>query len=136
MWSDAAAADGSVQATRGDQRITPLGAFLRSTSIDELPQLLNVLNGTMSLVGPRPHPAALNVEYMGLIPNYTARHRVVPGMTGLAQILGFRGESRSPSVMEKRVELDLEYIRTRSLGADIRILFRTLGAVIRGANAY
>jgi putative colanic acid biosynthesis UDP-glucose lipid carrier transferase len=136
MWTNAAAADGSVQATRGDKRITPLGAFLRSTSLDELPQLLNVLNGSMSLVGPRPHPVELNLRYLGVIDRYAGRHRVVPGITGLAQINGFRGETRSPSAMQKRVEFDLEYIRTRSLGTDILILIRTVGSVIRGVNAY
>jgi exopolysaccharide biosynthesis polyprenyl glycosylphosphotransferase len=136
MWSDAPGADGSVQATRGDTRITRIGSFLRSTSLDELPQLLNVLNGTMSLVGPRPHPVELNLRYLGVIERYAVRHRVVPGITGLAQVNGHRGETRSPSAMQRRVDFDLEYIRTRSLGADIWIIFRTVASVIRGVNAY
>jgi len=136
MWSDAASSDGSVQATRGDRRITPIGAFLRSSSLDELPQLLNVLNGTMSLVGPRPHPVDLNLRCLGLIARYACRHRVMPGITGLAQINGFRGETFLRCAMQRRVDLDIEYIRTRSLGTDIAILFKTVGTVIRGKNAY
>jgi exopolysaccharide biosynthesis polyprenyl glycosylphosphotransferase len=136
MWYDAAGADGSVQATRGDKRITRIGSFLRSTSLDELPQLLNVLNGTMSLVGPRPHPVELNLRYLGVIARYAVRHRVVPGITGLAQINGHRGETRSASAMQRRVDYDLEYIRTRSLGSDIWIILRTIASVIRGVNAY
>jgi putative colanic acid biosynthesis UDP-glucose lipid carrier transferase len=136
MWSGAPGADGSVQATRGDRRITRFGAFLRSTSLDELPQLLNILNGTMSLVGPRPHPVELNLRYLGVIERYAVRHRVVPGITGLAQIHGHRGETPSPSAMQRRVDYDLEYIRTRSLGADLLIILRTVASVIRGVNAY
>jgi exopolysaccharide biosynthesis polyprenyl glycosylphosphotransferase len=136
MWADADATDGSVQATRGDMRLTRIGGFLRSTSLDELPQLLNVLNGTMSLVGPRPHPVELNLRFLGVIDGYAGRHRVPPGITGLAQINGFRGETSTPLLMQKRIDLDLEYIRTWSLRADLMILFRTLGSVIRGVNAY
>ena len=136
MWADAAFQDGGAQATKGDKRITPFGAFLRNSSLDELPQLLNVLNGTMSLVGPRPHPVELNLRYLGSIDRYAVRHRVTPGITGLAQINGYRGETRAPSLMQKRVDYDIEYIRTRSLGADIRILLRTVGSVIRRTNAY
>jgi exopolysaccharide biosynthesis polyprenyl glycosylphosphotransferase len=136
MWSNASASDGSVQATRGDKRITPIGAFLRKSSLDELPQLLNVLNGTMSLVGPRPHPVELNLRYLGVIDRYAGRHRVLPGITGLAQVNGFRGETSSPSLMQKRVEFDLEYIRTHSLWTDILILLKTVSSVVRGANAY
>jgi putative colanic acid biosynthesis UDP-glucose lipid carrier transferase len=136
MWSDATGADGSVQATRGDKRITRIGALLRTTSLDELPQLLNVLNGTMSLVGPRPHPVELNLRYLGVIERYAVRHRVVPGITGLAQVNGHRGETRSPSAMQRRVDFDLEYIRTRSLGTDIWIILRTFTSVIRRVNAY
>jgi exopolysaccharide biosynthesis polyprenyl glycosylphosphotransferase len=136
MWVNAHATDGSVQATRGDRRVTPIGGFLRRTSLDELPQLLNVLNGTMSLVGPRPHPVELNLRYLRLIEGYAARHRLPPGITGLAQIKGLRGETGTNVLMQKRVEYDLEYIRTRSFAADIRILFLTVASVIRGANAY
>jgi exopolysaccharide biosynthesis polyprenyl glycosylphosphotransferase len=136
MWADAAASDGSVQATRGDARITPIGRFLRSTSLDELPQLFNVLNGTMSLVGPRPHPVELNLRYLGVIARYAGRHRVLPGITGLAQVNGLRGETRNASSMQRRVDFDLEYIRTRSLAADVWILLRTVSSVARGINAY
>ena len=135
MWYDTAA-DGSLQAMRGDKRITPIGAFLRRSSLDELPQLLNVLNGSMSLVGPRPHPVELNRHYLGVIDHYAGRHRIMPGITGLAQVRGFRGETSSPSAMQRRIELDLEYIRTRSLGTDLWILIKTVISVLRGDNAY
>ena len=136
MWSDTVATDGSVQATRGDRRITPIGCFLRRSSLDELPQLLNVLNGSMSLVGPRPHPVELNQRYLGVIERYAGRHRIMPGITGLAQVKGFRGETACPSAMQRRIELDLEYIRTRSLGRDMWILIKTVVSVVRGDNAY
>ncbi len=136
MWAGAPGADGSVQATRGDLRVTPIGRILRATSLDELPQLLNVLNGTMSLVGPRPHPVELNLRCLGVIDRYAARHRVVPGITGLAQIKGLRGETPTTSLMQQRVDYDIEYIRTRSLAADVAILFKTPGSVLRGVNAY
>ncbi len=130
------AADGSVQAVRGDARVTPLGAVLRRTSIDELPQLLNVLNGSMSLVGPRPHPLALNCRFEPLIAGYAARHSVLPGITGWAQINGARGETPTVEAMRRRVELDLEYVRQRSLMLDLVILFRTIGSVLRARDVY
>ena len=98
------------QATRDDPRVTRIGRWLRRTNIDELPQLFNVLYGDMSLIGPRPHAAAHNSEYEKLIANYAFRYHVKPGITGWAQVNGFRGETPSPDVMEKRVELDLWYI--------------------------
>lgn len=136
LRSDAPAADGSVQVVRNDPRVTRVGAVLRRTSLDELPQLLNVLNGTMSLVGPRPHPLELDRRFHDIIERYSGRHRVPPGITGLAQVRGFRGETRSADAMVGRVECDLEYIRTRSFTGDIALLLRTCVSVVRGNNAY
>lgn len=113
------------QATKNDERITPIGRFIRRTSIDELPQLFNVLQGTMSLVGPRPHAIAHNDLYTKKIQSYMLRHRIKPGMTGLAQINGLRGETDTLEKMLRRVELDLEYINTWSIWADIKILIKT-----------
>ena len=127
---------GVQQAQKGDQRVTKLGAFLRRTSLDELPQLLNVLHGNMSLVGPRPHAVAHNEEYRKRIHGYMLRHKVKPGITGLAQIRGWRGETNTLEKMEKRVECDLEYIRTWSLMLDIKILFATLFKGLIHENAY
>jgi len=128
--------DGVQQAQKGDQRVTKLGAFLRRTSLDELPQLLNVLHGSMSLVGPRPHAVAHNEEYRKQIHGYMLRHKVKPGITGLAQIRGWRGETNTLEKMEKRVECDLEYIRTWSLVLDIKILLVTLFRGFIHENAY
>ena len=113
------------QASREDPRITRVGRFIRRTSIDELPQLFNVLQGHMSLVGPRPHAVAHNDYYTGKIDAYMARHRIKPGITGLAQISGCRGETETIDKMEKRVELDLAYINNWSLWLDIKILIKT-----------
>jgi Undecaprenyl-phosphate glucose phosphotransferase len=120
--------DGNIirQATRNDPRVTRLGRWLRRTNIDELPQLFNVLNGEMSLVGPRPHAVAHNNEYDKLIANYALRNHVKPGITGWAQVNGYRGETPTTDLMEQRVERDLWYINNWSLWLDIRILFRTL----------
>jgi putative colanic acid biosynthesis UDP-glucose lipid carrier transferase len=114
------------QATQNDSRITRVGGFIRRTSIDELPQLFNVLAGQMSLVGPRPHAIQHNEEYSSQIVAYLARHRIKPGMTGLAQIRGYRGETKELADMEKRVQYDLEYINNWSLWLDFSILVRTL----------
>lgn len=124
------------QAKKNDSRITRIGRFLRRTSLDELPQLLNVLAGNMSLVGPRPHPRALNEEYRNLIPLYMQRHNVKPGITGLAQIRGFRGETNNLQDMGNRVQSDLEYIRNWSLSMDIKILFLTAKHIITTQKAY
>lgn len=124
------------QACRNDPRVTRLGAFLRRTSLDELPQLFNVLEGTMSLVGPRPHASAHNEQYRRLIPGYMLRHKVKPGMTGLAQVLGLRGETDSLDKMAQRVQCDLQYIREWSPWMDLKILYRTLFAVLSSPNAY
>jgi undecaprenyl-phosphate galactose phosphotransferase/putative colanic acid biosynthesis UDP-glucose lipid carrier transferase len=125
-----------VQATRDDPRVTTIGKWLRKTSIDELPQLINVLNGDMSLVGPRPHAAAHNSQYEQLIGNYAFRHHVKPGITGWAQINGFRGETREIALMEKRVEHDLWYINNWSLWLDVVILLRTALIAFGRQTAY
>jgi undecaprenyl-phosphate galactose phosphotransferase/putative colanic acid biosynthesis UDP-glucose lipid carrier transferase len=120
--------DGNVirQATRADPRVTRLGRWLRRTNIDELPQLVNVLSGDMSLVGPRPHPVALNNQYDKLISNYALRNHVKPGITGWAQVNGCRGETQTTDLMQQRVTRDLWYISNWSLWLDVKILFRTL----------
>jgi putative colanic acid biosynthesis UDP-glucose lipid carrier transferase len=124
------------QARKGDSRVTRVGAFIRRTSIDELPQLLNVIEGSMSLVGPRPHPVALNETHRRMIDGYMLRHKVKPGITGWAQVHGFRGETDTPEKMEGRIRYDLEYIETWTLGLDLRILWRTLFRVLDDPNAY
>jgi putative colanic acid biosynthesis UDP-glucose lipid carrier transferase len=124
------------QATRNDQRVTPLGAYLRRTSLDELPQLFNVLGGSMSLVGPRPHAVAHNEQYRGLIKGYMVRHKVKPGITGWAQVNGLRGETDSVDKMRRRIEHDIEYLRRWSPGFDLRILLKTAIIVFRRTNAY
>jgi putative colanic acid biosynthesis UDP-glucose lipid carrier transferase len=128
--------DKVVQATPDDERVTKIGKFLRKTSLDELPQFLNVLQGRMSVVGPRPHAIAHNEEYRPLIKGYMIRHKVNPGITGLAQVLGYRGETKTIDAMEKRVEYDLEYLRNWSLSLDLRIILRTLRIVLRDKAAY
>ena len=127
--------DKTVQATAGDSRITALGKFLRKSSIDELPQLFNVLNGTMSLVGPRPHAVDHNEDYATQIRGYFSRHKVRPGITGLAQIKGFRGLTDTVEKMEQRVKCDIEYVETWSPVLDLKILALTPFAVITGKNA-
>ncbi|WP_457331797.1 undecaprenyl-phosphate glucose phosphotransferase [Rhizobacter sp. P5_C2] len=124
------------QATRGDQRVTPFGAFIRKTSIDELPQLFNVLQGRMSMVGPRPHAVAHNETYRRLIKGYMMRHKVRPGITGWAQVNGLRGETDSVDKMRARIEHDLDYLRRWSLGFDLQILLRTVKIVLLRTNAY
>ncbi|MHB9050261.1 MAG: sugar transferase, partial [Thiomonas delicata] len=128
--------DTVVQATRGDSRITPVGAFLRRTSLDELPQFFNVLQGHMSIVGPRPHAVAHNEQYRALIHGYMLRHKVKPGITGWAQINGWRGETDCVEKMQKRVEYDMQYIRNWSLVMDMRIILATIFKGFRGQNAY
>ncbi|MEX0642408.1 MAG: undecaprenyl-phosphate glucose phosphotransferase [Pirellulales bacterium] len=124
------------QVTRGDSRITAVGAFLRRTSLDELPQLFNVLEGGMSLVGPRPHANAHNEQYRSMIEGYMLRHKVKPGITGLAQVSGYRGETETLEKMEKRVACDHQYIREWSFWMDLRILSKTLFVVFSQQNAY
>lgn len=129
--------DGPVieQVRRNDDRVTRVGRFLRATSLDELPQLINVLRGELSLVGPRPHAVAHNDQYAKSISNYSVRHMVMPGITGWAQVNGLRGETREPSLMRRRVEADLWYIGHQSLWLDIRILLKTVEELLK-ARAY
>lgn len=130
--------DGSVvrQATKGDERVTAFGAFIRKTSIDELPQLFNVLAGNMSLVGPRPHAVAHNEQYRKVIKGYMLRHKVLPGITGWAQVNGLRGETETLDHMRARIEHDLHYLRNWSLSLDLWILVKTVFVVLRDRKAY
>ncbi|HXN15379.1 MAG TPA: undecaprenyl-phosphate glucose phosphotransferase [Usitatibacter sp.] len=133
------AEDGPVvrQATRNDQRVTAFGGFLRRTSLDELPQFINVLQGRMSVVGPRPHAVAHNEMYRKLIKSYMIRHKVRPGITGWAQINGLRGETETLEKMKARIEYDLDYLRHWSLKLDLHIIWRTIFVVLkRPQNAY
>ena len=114
------------QVTADDPRVTRVGRVLRWLSLDELPQLVNVLRGEMSIVGPRPHPVALNEQYAAMIDGYLGRHQVKPGITGWAQVNGLRGETDTLDKMERRVQYDLQYIEHWSLGLDLRIMARTL----------
>jgi putative colanic acid biosynthesis UDP-glucose lipid carrier transferase len=127
------AEDGAVvkQATRNDSRITPFGAFLRRTSLDELPQFVNVLQGRMSIVGPRPHAVAHNEMYRKLIKSYMIRHKVRPGITGWAQVNGLRGETETVDKMKARIEYDLDYLRHWSLALDLRIIWKTIFVVLK-----
>lgn len=124
------------QAIKEDPRITKFGAFIRRTSLDELPQFINVLQGRMSIVGPRPHAVAHNEEYRDIIRAYMVRHKVKPGITGLAQVNGLRGETDTIEKMKARVEYDLEYLRNWSIGLDFQIIARTARLVIFDRNAY
>jgi putative colanic acid biosynthesis UDP-glucose lipid carrier transferase len=124
------------QATKDDPRITPFGAFLRRTSLDELPQFFNVLQGRMSIVGPRPHAVAHNELYREMIRAYMVRHKVKPGITGWAQVNGLRGETDTVDKMKARVEYDLEYLRNWSLGLDLQIIVRTVRVMFFDRNAY
>ncbi|MEZ5476984.1 MAG: undecaprenyl-phosphate glucose phosphotransferase [Thiolinea sp.] len=124
------------QATRNDLRVTRVGAFLRKTSMDELPQFFNVLQGHMSIVGPRPHALSHNEAYKELIPGYMMRHLMKPGITGWAQVNGWRGETDTLYKMQKRVECDMEYIRSWSLWLDLRIIFVTASKTLFDKNAY
>ncbi|AKC86802.1 undecaprenyl-phosphate glucose phosphotransferase [Pseudoxanthomonas suwonensis] len=129
--------DGQViQARRGDARVTPFGAFLRRTSLDELPQFFNVLQGTMSIVGPRPHALAHNEQYKALVDRYMQRHRVKPGITGWAQVNGLRGETDTVSKMARRVEYDLYYLQNWSPWFDLRIIVMTVVKGFVGKNAF
>jgi lipopolysaccharide/colanic/teichoic acid biosynthesis glycosyltransferase len=125
-----------VQAARNDARITRAGRFLRAASLDELPQLLNVIKGEMSIVGPRPHATAHDALYSALIPEYNGRQAVKPGITGWAQVNGYRGGTPTLDLMQKRVEYDLWYAAHACLALDVKILCRTPLELIRGGNAY
>jgi putative colanic acid biosynthesis UDP-glucose lipid carrier transferase len=124
------------QASKTDGRITRVGGMLRRSSMDELPQLVNVLQGRMSLVGPRPHAVAHNEEYRKLIKGYMVRHKVLPGITGLAQVNGCRGETSKLEEMEARVNYDLDYLRHWSPMLDIKILLLTVVKIFRDDKAY
>ncbi len=128
--------DDFAQAQRNDPRVTKVGKYLRSSSIDELPQLINVLLGQMSLVGPRPLPKELNEQYRSKIPKFMKRHHVKPGITGLAQVNGSRGETPTPESMERRIALDLEYIKNWSLYLDIRIIVATIWHLLSDRDVY
>lgn len=124
-----------VQVARGDSRVTRFGAFIRRTSLDELPQFFNVLEGSMSVVGPRPHAVAVNERYRVQIPNYMVRHKVKPGITGWAQVNGYRGGDDLPT-MTKRIEFDLKYLSHWSLWFDLRIIARTVAVVLKDRHAF
>jgi lipopolysaccharide/colanic/teichoic acid biosynthesis glycosyltransferase len=139
MQQHAPETDHLTQAKPHDRRITRVGVFLRHHSLDELPQLFNVLRGEMSLVGPRPHApgtCAGGVPFEIVTPFYQARHRVLPGMTGLAQVRGLRGQTDTQEKLVRRLEADLEYIENWSLWLDVAILMRTFASVFTGRNAY
>jgi lipopolysaccharide/colanic/teichoic acid biosynthesis glycosyltransferase len=123
------------QVTSNDARVTWVGHVLRRTSLDELPQIWNVLKGDMSLVGPRPHAMVHDETWGQMLETYANRHQMKPGVTGLAQVRGFRGEAKCPEDIEARVNSDLAYIRGWSLWLDLEILFKTVWAVVRGTNA-
>jgi putative colanic acid biosynthesis UDP-glucose lipid carrier transferase len=125
-----------VQARKDDQRVTKIGAFLRRTSLDELPQFINVLQGRMSIVGPRPHAVAHNEQYRKLIKGYMLRHKVKPGITGWAQVNGLRGETATLDRMEARIQHDLDYLRNWSLWLDLWIILKTVKVVLTRENAY
>lgn len=125
-----------VQATKNDARVTRIGAFLRRSSLDELPQFINVLQGRMSIVGPRPHAVAHNEQYRKLIKGYMLRHKAKPGITGWAQVNGFRGETETLDKMEARIRYDLDYLRSWSLWLDIWIILRTVRVVLKRENAH
>jgi putative colanic acid biosynthesis UDP-glucose lipid carrier transferase len=128
--------DTVVQATRNDQRVTRVGAFLRRSSLDELPQFFNVLQGRMSIVGPRPHAVVHNEQYRKLIKGYMLRHKVKPGITGWAQVNGLRGETETLDKMEARIHFDLDYLRNWSLWLDLWIIIRTVKVVLARENAH
>lgn len=129
-------ADVVTQATKTDARITPFGGFLRRTSLDELPQFINVLQGRMSIVGPRPHAVAHNEMYRKLIKGYMMRHKVKPGITGWAQVNGCRGETDTLDKMQNRIDKDLDYLRNWSIWLDIAIIFKTIKLVFKDEQAY
>jgi exopolysaccharide biosynthesis polyprenyl glycosylphosphotransferase len=139
MYTDRTDANASRLVTRDDPRVTPVGRFIRRTSLDELPQLINVLLGTLSLVGPRPHALhakAADRLYHEVVDGYFARHKVKPGITGLAQIRGWRGETDTEEKLRSRVASDLEYIESWSLLLDLYILARTPVSLLKSENAY
>jgi putative colanic acid biosysnthesis UDP-glucose lipid carrier transferase len=125
----------AIQCARQDKRVTRIGRWLRRMSLDELPQLVNIIKGEMSLVGPRPHPVVLDRQYAALISDYDNRFQTPPGITGLAQVLGFRGPTETVQDMEQRILADLTYVDKISLLLDLKILICTLPALVRSRNA-
>ena len=139
MYTEMADARADKLVTKDDPRVTRVGRFIRKTSLDELPQLINVLKGDLSLVGPRPHPERAKADnrlYNDVVEGYFARHRVKPGITGWAQVSGWRGETDTAEKIQRRVEHDLYYIENWSLGFDLYILWRTPFALLKAENAY
>jgi len=128
--------DKVTQATVNDKRVTRFGKFIRKTSLDELPQFINVLQGRMSIVGPRPHAVSHNEMYRKVIKGYMVRHKVKPGITGWAQVNGFRGETESVESMKSRIEYDLDYLKKWSLSLDLKIILKTVLLVFRDSKAY
>lgn len=124
------------QAVREDDRVTPVGRFIRRTSLDELPQLLNVLRGEMSVVGPRPHAVSHDIEFAKTVPEYRARFEARPGLTGIAQISGARGITPTVSAIQERTCFDLEYIRSATLLIDTKIIFMTVREIYRSESAF
>jgi lipopolysaccharide/colanic/teichoic acid biosynthesis glycosyltransferase len=139
MYTDRCDANADTLVCRADDRVTPVGRFLRRTSLDELPQLLNVLRGEISLVGPRPHALSAKAAdrlYGDVVAGYFARHKVKPGLTGWAQINGWRGETDTPEKIQRRVDHDIYYIENWSLFLDLYILLRTPFSLLGAENAY
>jgi undecaprenyl-phosphate galactose phosphotransferase/putative colanic acid biosynthesis UDP-glucose lipid carrier transferase len=128
--------DNVQQASKGDSRVTRVGRILRKTSLDELPQIINVIRSQMSLVGPRPHARSHDSFYAGLIENYEIRQHVKPGITGWAQVNGLRGETSDIELMRRRVEYDIWYAKNASIVLDIAIILRTIVEIFRQKNAY
>ena len=125
------------QARRDDPRVTRLGSFLRRSNLDELPQFINILKGDMSLIGPRPHPTPMNLEATDTIHNYQWRHLIKPGISGWAQVNGFRGETSDPEMLRRRVQADIWYIENWSFALDLKIVWLSLWAMCKGdPNAY
>jgi lipopolysaccharide/colanic/teichoic acid biosynthesis glycosyltransferase len=139
MYASVADADCNVQTTMDDPRVTPVGRFLRKSSLDELPQIINILRGDMSLVGPRPHAVETKAQgrlFNEVVDRYAARHKVKPGITGWAQVNGWRGETDTIEKIEKRVECDLYYIDNWSIWLDLEIVLRTIVVLFKNQNAY
>ena len=124
------------QAKVNDKRVTRFGSFIRKTSLDELPQFINVLQGRMSIVGPRPHAISHNEMYRKIIKGYMVRHKVKPGITGWAQVNGFRGETENVGCMKTRIDYDIEYLKKWSLGLDVKIILKTFFLVFKDSKAY
>jgi lipopolysaccharide/colanic/teichoic acid biosynthesis glycosyltransferase len=139
MYHEAQDANAETLVTRGDPRVTPVGRIMRRLSIDELPQLFNVLKGVMSLVGPRPHALSAKAAgrlYQEVVENYAERHKIKPGITGLAQVKGFRGETDTEEKIKGRIDYDIEYMENWSLFLDLKIILQTVYVIFRSDSAY